>query len=337
MDTHLYRNIPTIQKVHLLRSAYIDIKNTSSTPFNLSKGVPQVSCIGPVLFIIYRYDILEALSTIHWKHLCADDLALLLSPSSSMSSGNMIYALTEQIKQVLRRLIDYSSKWEQPINFNKTYWTLFHCQVDPKILQIRCAGHNIEHVDKFKYLGTIFDAKLTFNAHIDYIKTKIRKNINIFKRLASSRMLSEEVNYRLYNAYIRPHLQSLLNIYPVLTENKQKQLENLNRQVFRIIDQWLDARNIEIESLPKYRSIGQLIHRHWNNLINTILDTNPSITQDFLQHKMGILYLDEYLSNPGLANERKRIFNKGRIRKNVRKLLMKNRSSLFDHVLGFHQ
>ncbi|CAF3407275.1 unnamed protein product [Rotaria sp. Silwood1] len=70
------------------RKAYIDIKNTSSTLFNLSKGVPQGSCIGPVLFIIYHHDILEALSTIHWKHLFADDLAILFLPSPSISSSN---------------------------------------------------------------------------------------------------------------------------------------------------------------------------------------------------------------------------------------------------------
>jgi hypothetical protein len=67
------------------RKAYIDIKNTSSSMFNLLKGVPQGSCIGPVLFVIYHHDILEALSTIHWKHLFADDLAIIFSPSSSCS------------------------------------------------------------------------------------------------------------------------------------------------------------------------------------------------------------------------------------------------------------
>jgi hypothetical protein len=318
------------------RTAYIDIKNSSSPLFNLSKGVPQGSCIGPVLFIIYHHDLLEALSSIHWKHLFADDLAIVFAPSSSMSSTDMICALTDQIKQVLRRLIYYSIKWKQPINFSKTYWTLFHRQVAPKIPNIECEGYNIGHVNKFKYLGTILDAKLSFNAHIDYIKTKIRVNTNIFKRLTSSRMISEEINYRLYNAYIRPYLQSLFNIHPILTSTKQNQLEGLNRKVYRIIHRWYDARNIEIENLPKYQSIAQLTYKHWDNLIQTILETNPSIIQDFLQHKLAILYLDEYLSNPILINERRKIFGRGRTRKNVRKLLTEKHLSLLDHVLCFH-
>jgi hypothetical protein len=191
-------------------------------------------------------------------------------------------------------------------------------------------------VKQFKYLGTILDAKLSFSAHIDYIKSKIRTNMNVFKRLASSRMMSEKVNYCLYNAFIRPYLQSILNIYQILAKDKKKQLEGLNRKIFRIIHQWYDARNIEIENLPKYRKIEDLAHIHWNKLVCTILKTNPSVIEDFLQHKLSIIYLREYLSNPSLSKQRKEIFRKGRIPKNMRKRLTQNRLSLFDHVLCFH-
>ena len=317
------------------RKAYINIKNMSSIVFNLSKGVPQGSCIGPVLFTIYHHDILDALSTIHWKHLFADDLAILFTPSSYMSSSYMINALTEQIEHVLHHLINYSIKWKQPINFSKTNWLLFHRQVVPLLPNIICDGHNIEHVKKYKYLGTILDAKLSFTQHIDYIKTKIRTNMNIYKRLASSRMTSEKINYRLYNAFIRPYLQSILNFFPILSLSKQKQLEGMNRSIYRTMHQWHDARNIEVENLPKYKSIMKLTYIHWDKLTQTILETNQSIIEDFLQHKLSILYLQEYLTNPALANERRKIFGRGRIRKNIRKLLTDNHSSLFDHVLCY--
>jgi hypothetical protein len=77
-------------------------------------------------------------------------------------------------------------------------------------------------MEKFKYLGTILDAKLSFTAHIDYINTKIRTNMNIFKRLASHRMMSEHVNYRLYNAFIRPYFQSPLNIYSLFSHQPNR-------------------------------------------------------------------------------------------------------------------
>ncbi|CAF1322410.1 unnamed protein product [Adineta ricciae] len=155
------------------RKAYINMKNTSSSIFNLSKGVPQGSCIGPVLFIVYHHDILEALSTIHWKHLFADDLATLIAPSSALTPKEMMKSLRRQLARILRSLINYSITWKQPINFNKTYWTLFNRQVNPKVSTIKCEGRKVKHLNQIKHLGTILDTKLSFQAHIDYIKSKI--------------------------------------------------------------------------------------------------------------------------------------------------------------------
>ncbi|CAF4653727.1 unnamed protein product [Rotaria sp. Silwood1] len=253
-----------------------------------------------------------------------------------MSSSNMINALANQIKHVLLHLINYSIKWKQPVNFSKTCWILFNRQVVPRISNTICNGHNIEHVKKFKYLGTILAAKLSFTAHIDSIKAKIRTNMNIFKRLNSCRMMTEQVNYRLYNAFIRPYLQSILNIYPILTPSKQNQLEGLNRKVFRVMQQWCGATNIEIENRPKYQSISKLTLKHWDKLIHTILVTNLSILVDFLQHKLSILYFREYLSNPTLATERRKMFGTGRFRKNIRNMLSEDRPSLFDFILCYH-
>ncbi|CAF1674458.1 unnamed protein product [Rotaria magnacalcarata] len=317
------------------RSAYVEIKGEQSPKFFLFKGVPQGSCIGPVLFILYHYDILDSLTIIHWRHLFADDLSIVFSPSSLLSSSGMINLLAEQITGVLNRLIIYSTTWKQEINLKKTYWTLFHRQVSPRIPPIICNGYTIEHLKNVKYLGTHLDAKLSFTTHINYIKDKIRKNVNVFKRLTSSRMTSEKVNYRLFNAYIRPYYQSLFNIYPILTVNKQKQLEAMNRQIFRKIHQWSDATNIEIESLPKYKSFTELADTHWDNLTSTILRTNPRVLEDFLQHKLSIIYLKEYFTNPALAKEKRSIFDRGRTRNNIKSLLNGGLLSLFDHVLCF--
>jgi hypothetical protein len=317
------------------RSAYIEIKDAQSILFFLFKGVPQGSCIGPILFIVFHHDLLDALTIIHWRHLFADDLSILFAPSAMLSSPAMIHLLSEQITDVLKRLINYATTWKQPINFNKTYWTLFHRQVAPRIPTIECDGHTIEHTKKFKYLGTILDAKLSFTAHIDHVKAKIRTNMSVFKRLSSSRMISEAVSYRLFNAYIRPYYQSLLNIYPILSACKQKQLEAMNRQISRVINRWYEAKNIEIENLPKYKSIVELVYAHWDKLTRTIIKTNPSVIEDFLQHKLAIIYLQEYFTNPVLLQEKRKIFGRGRTRKNIKNLLNDERSSLFDHILCF--
>jgi ribosomal protein L13 len=136
----------------------------------------------------------------------------------------------------MKALMAYAETWKQPINFQKTLWILFNRQVAPKFdPDIDCGGHVITHCNEIKYLGTWLDSKLSFSSHIKFIESKIRKNINIFKHLNSTRMLSEAVAFRLFNAFVRPHYQSLLNIYPILPKTKQDHLEALNRQIFRTI------------------------------------------------------------------------------------------------------
>jgi hypothetical protein len=54
------------------RSAFIEINGVKSNCFSLFKGVPRGSCVGPVLFIIFHYDLLNAVSSLHFKHLYAD-------------------------------------------------------------------------------------------------------------------------------------------------------------------------------------------------------------------------------------------------------------------------
>lgn len=318
------------------RSAYINMNGSSSSIFSLHKGVPQGSCIVPVIFIVYHHDILNSISLLHWNHLFADDLAVLVSASATWSSTTTISKLVEQIKGVMRALISYSSTWKQPINLQKTHWMLFHRQVVPKVLlHIDCDGHLVYHCDQIKYLGTILDSKLPFTSHLKHIDSKVRKNCTIFKHLTSSRMLSEAVAYKLYNAYIRPYYQSILNIYPILSKSKQKHVEAVKRQMFRTIHYWHDATNNEILHLPKYKSIDNLTQTHWSKIVRTIIRTNPSVLCDFLQHKMYLLYMDEYYHNPLLLKEKREIVNVGRTSKKILDLFNNDDLSLFDYALCF--
>jgi Reverse transcriptase (RNA-dependent DNA polymerase)/Endonuclease-reverse transcriptase len=317
------------------RSAFIEMKGVKSKCFSLFKGVPQGSCIGPVLFIVFHHDLLNAISSLHFKHLFADDLSIVLSPSANWSSKLLIPNLSRLITNVVKDLYSYSVTWKQPINFKKTYWTLFHRQISPKIPTIYCGNNIIEQVSKTKYLGVILDARLSFNHHLDYIKAKINKNISVFKRLSSCRMLSQEVSYRLYHAYIRPHYQSILNIYPALSHTKQQQLEALNRKIFRNIHRWFDATNDEITNLPAYKPIKVLTQIHFAKLLCTIIRTNPSIISDFMQHKLYLVYLREYYLNPVLQREKQAIVARGRTSNRIQELLEFNKQSLFDEVFGF--
>jgi hypothetical protein len=93
-------------------------------------------------------------------------------------------------------------------------------------------------------------------------------------------MLSTEISYRLFHAYIRPYYQSILDICPILSVTKKQQLEALNRQIFRIIHRWYKATNDEIINLPMYKSFELHTQLHFTKLLSTIIPSNPSIIAD---------------------------------------------------------
>jgi hypothetical protein len=94
------------------RSAFIEIQGVKSINFSLFKGVPQGSCVGPVLFILFHYDLLNAVSNLHFKHLFAEDLAVVLSPSATWSSKLLIPYLSQQISNVIQDLYSYAITWK---------------------------------------------------------------------------------------------------------------------------------------------------------------------------------------------------------------------------------
>ena len=317
------------------RNAFIHIKGIDSNLFQQHKGVPQGSCIGPVLFILFHHDILNSVSNIHFKHLYADDMAVIVSPSPNWSSKSILNNLAQHIELSIENLYNYALLWKQPLNLAKTVWMVFHRQISPKIPSVNCCNSVINQVTQFKYLGVVLDSRLSFDKHISLVKGKINKNLSIFKRLAKTRMLSEDIAYRLYNAFIRSHFQSLLNLFPVLSITKQKQLEAYNRKIHRITLGWHDALNDEILNLPKYKSMTLLTKEHFNKLLVTIEHTNPSIITDYLQHKMYLVFVRDYYLNPRLRKQKQSIVTRGRTSKKVKQVLVSNKQSLMDKVFGF--
>ena len=81
----------------------ISIDGTLSNIFNLECGVPQCSCLGPLLFTIYTSKLFEVLlSYLHSAHAYADDTQLYFSfsPSDSLSEVDAAVAMENCIREV---------------------------------------------------------------------------------------------------------------------------------------------------------------------------------------------------------------------------------------------
>ena len=106
----------------------------------------------------------------------------------------------------------------------------------------------IEVVEKTKFLGLIWDSKLNFKAHIEYIKKKCMKAMNILRVLAHSDWGADQSTLlHLYRALVRSKLDYGCIVYGSARESYLKKLDPIQNNALRLC---LGAfRSTPIESL----------------------------------------------------------------------------------------
>ena len=152
-----------------------------STFLLVSKGVPQGSILGPVLFTLYINDILSALSDC-LAHLYADDTIIYCIAVSVELAIERLQLAFDTIQAALANL-------KLVLNTDKTKFMVFtRARKDDTVQQDIFTKNKsiIERVSEYKYLGIWLDDKLTFKYHIDVLTSKLRQKIGFLYRNGSS-------------------------------------------------------------------------------------------------------------------------------------------------------
>lgn len=145
----------------------------------MEKGVPQGSCLGPLLFSIFINDL---------PQMCSDSQILLYADDT------VIYSSKRDINLIQFSLqLDFNTiqKWFVDngfiLNKSKSYSMLFstrsarHNQGNSLIIKFS-DGTLMENVEEFKYLGLWLDSSLSFRPHIDSIVKKVNYNLRLLYR-----------------------------------------------------------------------------------------------------------------------------------------------------------
>ena len=98
------------------RTHYIDINGNKSYPYSPTMGVPQGSVLGPILFLIYIIDLLNA-SNILSLSIFADDTSLLLSSERDLYNETFI---TE-----LKKVMNWFTSNKLLLNYSKSQYMFF--------------------------------------------------------------------------------------------------------------------------------------------------------------------------------------------------------------------
>ena len=135
---------------------------------NITKGVPQGSILGPLLFNVFINDIFHALGRSSRLYIYADDNTLL---HAHRNAEPVINTLQQDCSSLLHWFHENQMK-VNPYKFQNGVITDFKCGMR----QVKCE-------DSVVLLGIEIDHMLTFNDHITDICKKSARQLAVLKRL----------------------------------------------------------------------------------------------------------------------------------------------------------
>ena len=130
---------------------------------------------------------------------------MLIRAPIQKSFTRLINFLEVEGSRVCDRIVDYSKRWKQPINVDKTVTQFFFSQVQNSEINIYMLGQKLGIVDTFKYLEFTWATKLPLKSTVYKSIEKIHKSLGKLKWLCSGKMLSKSVLRSCFFAYFFPH------------------------------------------------------------------------------------------------------------------------------------
>lgn len=189
-----------IQLILLIRSFLnnrkfqVKVGDAISTPEDIAAGVPQGSCLSPLLFTLYINDMSSSLVT--KTNLFADDTMFF---HTSMGKHHAALKLQEHVNRASKWLID----WKITLNPQKSIAILFGDKNPTNIPPLNLNGHLIPWRSSVKYLGVTLDSRLTLSKHIKLTCDKARGiRAALYPMLGNSSPLPVRVKLNIVRMYI---------------------------------------------------------------------------------------------------------------------------------------
>ena len=190
-----------------------------------TRGVPQGSVLGPLLFCIY----IRKVSSVFTHSVCqiyADDICFYYS-------GDKAADITNRLTKDLNNLDAYLSNKGLLLNPNKTQFLLLHrASSSQDQCSISCRGVDIKSSPMAKYLGLLIDETLSFKDQVEHVCDTVHKKLGAFRH--GRRNLSHAARRMFYlsvlqstldyasSAYCHCLSQSLYNRLVVCSHNAMK-------------------------------------------------------------------------------------------------------------------
>ena len=186
------------------RNTWVEVNNKRSDKFVLKEGLPQGSCISPLLFLIFINDIDVKLDLATAASLFADDT------SAWRRDGKVRGSERTLMQQEIDKITKWAEENKMSINVDKTQCMVVGTAAADQSWnpQLTANGEKIKPTKEYKFLGVTINNNLWFKKHIDNITKKGNKRNKILKCMSTKSWgWSLETQKQLYIQYNRSGLE----------------------------------------------------------------------------------------------------------------------------------
>ncbi len=195
-----------IKSYLLNRKQRVDLDNNFSEDCDVKYGVPQGSCLGPLLFLFYvsqLYDIIDR--HLPSSHGYADDTQLYVSfrPDCDENSESTLAALEDCISDVRAWLLSHKLMF----NDSKTEFLVIGTPqqlLKINIESVNVGGVQIKPVDSVRNLGSWFDKHMSMSVQVGKICTKAFRGLYKIRQIR--KFLSTNTTETLIHAFVTSHV-----------------------------------------------------------------------------------------------------------------------------------
>ena len=210
------------------RKQFSCINGIDSSLLNINCGVPQGSVLGPILFLIYINDLHRALPDCKVR-LFADDTGIFINNTD-------FETLTVQSKYILEKLFLWCNHNKLIVNSDKTCFIVFHANnknAHRNFTEIKIQDNTIARVSSTKYLGIIFDEKLTWKEHVNYICNSLLKYFGIFNHIKS--FIDKSVVRQLYFSFIYSRISYGIEVFANDFKKHAVRLQIIQNKLLKLV------------------------------------------------------------------------------------------------------
>ena len=211
------------------RNFKVRFRSAHSHTYSLQNGIPQGSCISPKLFNIMINDLFDTVPPNISYSLFADDCAIWCTDSDSEHS-------IPRLQQALDRIDHWSKK--NGFIFSPTKSAVVTFTKNNRMREasdLHISGHVVPRLDSFKFLGVVLDSRLTMVKHVEHIKAKCSKRLNLFRCIAGTEYGADRKTLlHLYKTLVLPIIEYGAVIYAGASDNTLKKLDVIQNSFLRI-------------------------------------------------------------------------------------------------------